>query len=927
MRRSSLLISGLIPCALCASAPALAAPTVGGPVSGGVGGGVTQPAPSQGRLDPRFTLLRAAIERHGRQAPIFGPEGLDPSVPLDRVGASLRFSDLLSPAAIRLLEAEGVRFHRRDGEVRHVGAVYPAQLTWRALDHLAQHPGLIRAEASWRPLSPQPLEITGLEAGTAQARWRTDDPTDGAGVIVATIDSGVDVLHPHFFRADGPWFDWVDVDGDGQLDLGTDGVDYDGDGEISDGEILRVLDAGTLGFGFSGSVDGLDNALQPRRDWLYLDQNQDRRRGVGLDDGFTEQDPAYGEPLFVADDVNGNDRLDPGEKIVQLMSSKVDRLVYGEQIFTRGGAAGAGLIDAVKHPVHEGSFHGTGVASIILGGQAGFHDRIGMAPGASLISYAPYDPGNQSLEYEGQALAIDDALQRGATLIVHEWTDPFFVPQDGSTNLEAAMDAARNAGLIQVNPLGNLNVARKHAIRAVGPGDQLSLGFDVGPGFNNGAGLQPYTVAYSLLMWREDHPLTVAVRMPFSANTVDLPLDGQYHNISGDIWGQAFWDTTRRGTRYALVFIFVDGNNAQGKLTEGAWSLEIGGFSQADTVHARIADYYSSWGVGIAWEAPDADASTAVFPSTADSALGVAAFGGRHDIPDFDQSRAGELRNYSGRGPRIDGAAMVDITAPDDPYAAMPATADALAAGYGRSWFSTFGGTSGAGPHVAGALALMAAHTPDVGASTLEDRLIAAVQTEDLVPDLGPLPNAHWGHGRLDAYQAIYGERAPTPDQRPDLQVEIRVTEGEVIFDPSGSSDPEGGALKVRYDLDYDGEWDGEQDGGWRDLTPYALPRADLQQPGLAKIQLRDPSGASAGALIAFDPTTITPSQPDAGVSTPDASVDGGPADNPSSGGPNASPSAGGEDDGGCNCDAGRGGSAPWALLALAGLLRRRRRR
>ena len=102
---------------------------------------------------------------------------------------------------------------------------------------------------------------------------------------------------------------------------------------------------------------------------------------------------------------------------------------------------------------------------------------------------------------------------------------------------------------------------------------------------------------------------------------------------------------------------------------------DLGGFAEADTVHARVADYYSSWGLGIAWEDPTLDVSSAVFPSTADSAIGVAAYGGRHDLPDFDGSRAGELRNYSGRGPRIDGAPVVDIAASDDPYAAMAATA------------------------------------------------------------------------------------------------------------------------------------------------------------------------------------------------------------------------------------------------------------
>ncbi|MFN3196851.1 MAG: S8 family serine peptidase [Bradymonadia bacterium] len=882
-------------------------------------------APVARRIDGKFTVLRAAIDRHGHRAPIFGPEGLPAETDLSRLGATLRFTEALAPGQIAQLEDNGVAFDRRDGEVIALGTVYPVRVTWAALRFLEAYPGLVRAEASWRPFTLSPLEITGLQSGTAAARWRTEDGTDGTGVTVATIDSGVDSLHPHFFKADGEWFDWVDANGDGDFDLGTDGVDYDKDGSLDDNEVMRVLDAGTTGFGF-GPADGLDGVLQPRLDWLYIDVNGDRRRNVGTDDGFTESDPAYGEPLFVVDDVNGNDALDPGEKVVQLVTSKISKLVYGEQTFTRGGPPGSGLIDAVKHPIHEGSFHGTGVASIIVGGQAGFHDRVGMAPGSEIISYSPYGE-QQDLEYAGQARAIADALDSGARLIVHEWTDPFFVVQDGSTNLEAAMDAARNGGLIQVNPLGNLNVARKHAIREVNAGDSLSLSFEVGPGFQSGFGFQPYTVSYGLVMWQGDHNLTVGVRRPFSASTINVPLDGQYHDLGERTFAQAYWDVTDRGTRYALVFVFKEDFNGAEGLTEGAWNLELGGFAEADTVHARIADYYSSWGLGIAWEDATPDVSSAVFPSTADSAIGVAAYGGRHDLPDFDGSRAGELRNYSGRGPRIDGAPVVDIAASDDPYAAMAATAETIQAGYGRSWFSTFGGTSGAGPHVAGALALMAAHDPEASATALEDRLIATVDQSAPVPDYGAFPNDHWGYGRLDAYRAIYDAQAPIPDQRPDVVVDVQVTESEVIFDPSRSSDPEGAAMKVRFDIDYDGRWEST----WQDLTPMAMPLDVFGgEPGLAKVQIRDVSGATHGLLVPFDPSQVTPPpMPDAGVS-PEA--DSGPNGGSGGGAGGGNSSDGGidvmraTDDGGCNCST--KGTSPaallWPLLVLAGLARRR---
>ncbi|MFB6350496.1 MAG: S8 family serine peptidase, partial [Bradymonadaceae bacterium] len=62
----------------------------------------------------------------------------------------------------------------------------------------------------------------------------------------------------------------------------------------------------------------------------------------------------------------------------------------------------------------------------------------------------------------------------------------------------------------------------------------------------------------------------------------------------------------------------------------------------------------------------------------------------------------GDLRPFSGRGPRIDGAPVIDIAAPDNPFVPIAATPRVVNAGWGRNWIHLFGGTSDAAPHVAG---------------------------------------------------------------------------------------------------------------------------------------------------------------------------------------------------------------------------------
>ena len=127
---------------------------------------------------------------------------------------------------------------------------------------------------------------------------------------------------------------------------------------------------------------------------------------------------------------------------------------------------------------------------------------------------------------------------------------------------------------------------------------------------------------------------------------------------------------------------------------------------QSIDVLLRVADNKTSWmgGAHFRGEGFSTKSSSATWPSTATGnhqhGLSVFAYTGRADRAGGAESEAtGDLRNYSGHGPQIDGAPLLGVTAPDNPSTTWPASANEVGpAGYG-----SFNGTSGAGPHVAGA--------------------------------------------------------------------------------------------------------------------------------------------------------------------------------------------------------------------------------
>lgn len=705
-----------------------------------------------------------------------------------------------------------------------------ARIPWSQIDPIAAHPSVRRLESTWAPTGPPPLRVTSERTGIEAARRRPDLDIDGDGVVFGDVDAGFDIYHPHLFRADGGTYRWVDVDGDGEFDPGTDGVDINDNGTIGPDERLRIL------AGRTGDDASRDGQLRPSSDWVYVDANGDRRRNAGPGAGFHEDDPAYAEPTFVVDDVDGDGRLDPRERLVRLDTSKLQLVVRGDDAYRRG----RNLADLERSPSDGRAFHGTGVASILVGGQPRFHDHVGLAPEAELVGYAIDEEATSEVgDFRLHRRYIEDAVERDVDVLLHEWSNLFATPQDGSSNLERTMDAARDDGVLQVAPLGNLNLSQKHVERPLEPASSTQLIFDVDDGYDAGNRRRPYRRVWGSLYWRSDQSLDVELAPP-DGPKIDLATEEGDEKTVGQYRVAHSTSRSPRGTSHLLFAIWRERDDAE--LAEGGWTIRVTDVDREDELVGRIVDRHSSWSVGIRWREPTRDEGTAVFPATADSAVGVGAYGGRQNLPDDGPggSEVGELRNYSGRGPRVDGSRLADLAAPDDPFAAASHASNGL--------FRRFGGTSGAAPHAAAALGLLKGRHRDWSPDRLERTIFEQARSDDLHPDLGAVPNRGWGWGKVDLYRALRRDAPPPGGSPPRAELDARVVEDQLELDAGASTDPDDDELSFRFDRDYDGSWETD----WRNDPTFKSTLTDGPGESTARVDVRDPAGNVDGALAVY---------------------------------------------------------------------------
>jgi subtilisin family serine protease len=576
--------------------------------------------------------------------------------------------------------------------------------------------------------------------------------------------------------------------------------------------LLRVLDGRIYGPSAEQPILGSESsALDAGLDWLYADLDGDGTRDAGRDAGFDDAAPSFGEPLFVVDDVIDDDRLDRHEKLVALGSSKIAAVHTAEVDYLRGES----LIDV---PAAGGS-HGSASASVLVAGARGLGRIVGIAPDAEL-----------SIALRGDSVAELYAhtawcISMGARVVLHEYApwQGFFL--DGSSPLEQLIDESSAAGVAHVNPAGNLSTADKLYKRAHPAASTVDIAIAVPDD-------APYAIVGMSLLWRDAaRPVTLTLTDPTGHSRV-LPETGQLVEAWHDgLSLYAARDVSARGTVRADAYL-ADPERRR-SLPAGSWRVEVQhGGAPGDRpleIIAYLADDLSGWGKGIHFPDHVSEDHLIGHPGTADAGIAVAAYA----LHGFWGSSPGQRAFYSGRGYRIDGVEILSLAAPEDPIAAgwrdgEPAT------------YQTFGGTSGASPHVAGAAALVLQAHPEWSGGEVRDALREGALADAAV---GPAPNRDWGWGKLRIHRSLFG--ADPSGGPPVVAVEERrLTVGERARLRIEIADPDDplAALEVELDRDYDGSYEERIAGGF--WVSYDAPGSYAH-----KIRAVDPDGREGTAL------------------------------------------------------------------------------
>ncbi|WP_373047770.1 S8 family serine peptidase [Vulgatibacter sp.] len=786
-----------------------------------------------------------------------------PGAPAALVAAEVEVSIVLDrapdAAMLAALAAAGaVPVRLADGSPALVGEVLGAVVHREQLETVGAVPGVLSVE----PASPltviRPLVETTAQLGVPSI-WHpalSGVPNLGEGIVIGDYEGAWDIFHPDLFFPDGGLYAFTDVDGDGVAGEG-DLVDLDGDG-TPEAPLSLVGGPSSLGAPEVENPPGFDPGIE----WLYVDLDGNGERDHGAAKGFDDTVPAFGEPIFAGDDVDADGKLQVGERLVRLGTSKVraisvDAGSSGVKLYERG-------VDLSSYVPALDPYHGTGTTGIVAGGWPGLRRWTGVAPGAELFLAANRSP----------AVALGQAKEVGVDVMFWEQND--FGTWDGSSAFERAVSSAAAGGMIQVAPAGNAAAAGKSMEIAPLEGTETVRVSTVGRGYRG------FYLWISFPGSPED--VDLVVEAPDGSSADFTGLGSQAPQLQATAGGAKLQAYASQSTRGFSSIVLVAAPAAGSTLPQQEVTLRLTSAGGVERLRGFLWDDLSGWSRGVSFLDHESDAGSAMAPSTADTVIAVSAHGGVMDMDVPGGGAAGARRGYAGMGPRIDGAPLIDISSPDDPIAPMST------AGLGHGAYFRFGGTSGATPHVAGVAALLRAAQPDLSHDEVEAILTGSARRDSYTGE--ELPNESYGYGKLDAAAAILGQPVE-PGAPPALRLEVvgaawagrPITLRAVVDDADG----DGAQASVSWDVGYDRSYE----AGPANLQEHTFT---VDAPGLVPVvaEVIDPTGRSARARLEVEVVEAPPFEED-----------------------------GGGEGGGCN---GSGPEpVAWILPALPLLLRRRR--
>lgn len=663
--------------------------------------------------------------------------------------------------------------------------------------------------------------------------------------IIGLIDEDFDLCNPGMFRADAGAWAWIDVDNNGRLDPGVDQVDI-GSGAVvlSSLDVAVYVPTGIFGTDVADlNRASFDGKFQPNFDWLFLDLNRNGVRDCGAVGGFSDLDPALGEPLFILDDLNGDGVGSLNEHLLRLGSSRVLAFRRGSDEFYRGkNLAIAASMSA------ERTFHGTAMANLVGMGPDVPGRTIGAAWMADLVLVAALD---ELAVYTGAMWAE----RQNADVVLFGSTRWALEPLDGSSPLEVLVDQLSDHGVVVVAPTGNLGLGIRHTSVNVSVGESVCV-----PVVEN----LPVSERYLTVSWRDPsfNPMFV-VRFPNLNGDFMVPQNGISTTVSDAFL--KFTGLVTTTTKSTHVFSMVAATIGRpGERSSGFTVCVRGSGEQLVSTHWTLAD---NAGAGVQegslfpeewWDG----STTLTSPASADSAIAVGAVGGRYVHP--DGSVPGHLRPYSSRGPRIDDKPQVTVVAPDDLLVSTtgPSPFGELRSG---DWV-VFGGTSAASAYVAGRMVLLRQLFPEMTAFQMKERLFGTATYDEL--QQYDEPSIGGGVANFLRAGSYGGDSSAKPVQ---IEVFPWIIDGNtaIVVNQTDGETPTTG-WRFWWDDQYDGIWDvTSTTESWRSWPPVSGGALG----GRLKVMAENPTGYRAVASIILTESSWDSAWPaDAGTDV----VDGG---------------------------------------------------